>query len=82
MPYISPIARAQIAPLIKFFWDREFSEGELNYIITQLLLAQKPERYKDYNALVGVLECCKLELYRRVVASYEEVKCETNGDVF
>lgn len=41
-----------------------------------------PNRYKDYNEIIGVLECCKLEIYRRLVASYEDKKKEENGDVF
>ena len=30
---------------------------------------------------MGVLECCKLEFYRRVAAPYEDIKIEENGDV-
>jgi hypothetical protein len=32
--------------------------------------------------MIGVLECAKLELYRRVAAPYEDAKCEDNGDVY
>ena len=32
--------------------------------------------------LVGVLECAKLELYRRLAAPYEDLKIEDNGDVY
>ncbi len=56
--------------------------GELNYAITKLLLARKPKRYEDFNRLIGVLECCKLELYRRAVGPYEDIKCKENGDVY
>lgn len=56
--------------------------GILNYIITKLLLSTSPTNYYDYNSLVGVLECCKLEFYRRAVAAYENVKIKENGDVF
>ena len=30
----------------------------------------------------GVLMCAMFELYRRVIASYEDLKCSSNGDVF
>ena len=30
----------------------------------------------------GVLMCTMLEIYRRVIASYENLKCKSNGDVF
>jgi hypothetical protein len=59
--------------------------GELNYTITNATLnfLDKTEgRYADYNAAIGVLECAKLELYRRMVAPYEDHKCMVNGDVY
>jgi hypothetical protein len=56
--------------------------GNLNYIITKLFIKSKPKRYKDYNELIGVLECCKLEFYRRVIAEYEHSKKLENGDVY
>ena len=30
----------------------------------------------------GVVECVKLEFYRRAVAAYEDEKCKENGDVY
>jgi hypothetical protein len=61
--------------------------GELNYIITQMVrrfLASEgtPPRYADFNAAIGALECCKLELYRRMIAPYEDKKIAENGDVY
>lgn len=38
-------------------------------------------RYADYNEVIGVLESCKLEFYRRHVAAYEDRKIKENGDV-
>lgn len=35
-----------------------------------------------HRTILGVLECVKLELYRRVAAPYEDRKIEENGDVF
>jgi hypothetical protein len=56
--------------------------GVLNYTITELLLYTHPQSYKEFNALVGMLECCKLEFYRRAVAAYEDEKIKDNGDVY
>lgn len=56
--------------------------GALNYAITELLLYTNPSSYNDFNALVGMLECCKLEFYRRACAEYEDEKCRMNGDVY
>lgn len=59
--------------------------GELNYQITKLIdsfIMRKGLNYATLNSMVGVLECAKLELYRRVAAPYEDEKCEENGDVY
>ncbi len=56
--------------------------GHLNYIITRLVIELKPHSYKEFNAIIGVLECMKLELYRRMIAPYEDKKIEENGDVY
>lgn len=56
-------------------------DGELNYIITRILKESYPLRYFNLNRAVGVLECCKIEFYRRVAAPYEDTKIKENGDV-
>ena len=33
-------------------------------------------RYQNVNAIIGALECAKLELYRRLIAPYEDTKVE------
>ncbi len=38
--------------------------------------------YTTYNEVVGVLECVKQEIYRRVIGPYENEKKHANGDVF
>lgn len=65
--------------------DITASDGDLNYTITRLLhtvydLQQNP-RYHKINSAVGILECVKQELYRRIAAPYEDVKIKENGDV-
>lgn len=67
--------------------------GFANYSITRLLLKLlgvkdltniPPIGSHDYdriNEAIGMLECCKLELYRRLAAPYEDTKIEQNGDV-
>ena len=37
--------------------------------------------YENFNAMIGALECCKQEYYRRIIAPYEDKKIEENGDV-
>lgn len=58
--------------------------GALNYIITRLALgivAEKDESYQTYNDIIGALEACKLEFYRKQVSRYERLKEEENGPV-
>lgn len=60
--------------------------GELNYLLTkicQIYINQRGmQKYQFYNDVVGALECCKIELYRRQIADYEEQKIVENGDVY
>ena len=37
--------------------------------------------YEDYRNFIGELESAKLEIYRRLVAPYEDKKIKENGDV-
>ena len=64
---------------------REKREGILNYTISRLImqvlkLDDEPS-YKKFNAAVGVLECVKLEMYRRAIGPYEDKAIEKNGDI-
>lgn len=80
MPYIQGYQREYFEP----HCPRPDSAGSLNFAITMLVksfLGDNP-RYDDYNSAIGALECCKLELYRRAVAPYEDKKIEENGDVY
>jgi len=59
--------------------------GELNFILTRILnryIEQKGLSYSIINDLVGALEGCKLEFYRRVAVPYEDQKIIDNGDVY
>lgn len=88
MPYIERYDRAGYNSYIQNITNilnrkpKQKMSGELNYIITKILLNTIPMRYDDYNTLIGVLESVKLELYRRRIANYEDIKIEANGDVY
>lgn len=59
--------------------------GILNYTITSLinsLYGLDEIRYQHHNSIIGMLECCKQEFYRRATAPYEDKCIEKNGDVF
>jgi hypothetical protein len=80
MPYIKKSARRALD-----CGGHPFTCGELNYAITKLVtryLAGGRHDYAAFNEVIGVLECAKQELYRRVVVPYEECKRAENGDVY
>jgi hypothetical protein len=80
MPYINQVSRDELKDGAK-----PDSAGELNYAITCLILQYLKtmgERYQTYNDILGALEGAKLELYRRRVAGYEDIKKNQNGEVF
>ena len=87
MPYIKMEDRPKYEKSLKELIDLikehpvDQIDGQLNYIITRILKEAYPLRYFNINRAVGVLECCKLEYYRRVAAPYEDTKIEQNGDV-
>jgi hypothetical protein len=59
--------------------------GELNFVITSICLEYLNNTKKDYqhmNDVVGALESCKLEFYRRLIGPYENLKISSNGDVY
>jgi len=93
MPYIREDKRKQIESeldqlVIKFLetQDDGGTAGRLNYVISSMIGAiLKNDRLLSYariNELIGVLECAKMELYRRVAAPYEDDKSRLNGDVY
>lgn len=87
MPYINKIERSNYNGYIKNISNlirlnpQDDKKGHLNYIITKLLLDTEPKRYSDFNDLIGILECAKLELYRHVIGKYEDIKIIENGDI-
>lgn len=90
MPYVEESARRRIDPHVQALHSSlgaegvHGGEGELNYAVTRLLVAAlgPSPRYRDFNAAIGVLECAKLELYRRAAATYEDAKLAEHGDVY
>ncbi len=74
MPYVPKNERDNDVPM---------SLGQLNYMIHELIESylQDAHGYVTYAGVIGTLEAVKLEMYRRLVAPYEDQKCKENGDV-
>lgn len=81
MPYIISARRK----LLLSKKDQAEAPGDLNYLITKQVLKyiqHKGQCYTTFNDVLGVLEAIKLEMYRRLVARYEDKKIIENGDVY
>jgi hypothetical protein len=82
MPYIKPADRVAL-----YFepHDTPQNAGELNYLFSEIArryLHDKGKSYQTMNDIVGALDGAKTEFNRRVVAPYEDLKIEENGDVY
>lgn len=57
-------------------------EGVVNYVISRLLeTVYTTPSYREINDVIGVLECAKMEYYRKHAAPYEDLKEQENGPV-
>jgi len=95
MPYIKKDDRKEYNTLIKKLAVKVAKKnvdnctqfcGDWNYIITKLIketlkIENCKTNYSQLNEVIGMLESCKLEFYRREVVPYEEKKIIENGDV-
>jgi hypothetical protein len=87
VPYIKLDDRKKFkAVMFPFLVSAELNRltaGELNYLFTRIIDRQlENANYARYNEIIGALECCKAELYRRMVVPYEDKKKKENSDVY
>jgi len=93
MPYIKQEQRKSIDPAVSNLVSRVKAtsqqddcvpDGMLNYAMTKLLLGTicKELNYASAERAIGCLECCKLEMYRRLAGPYEDMKAKDNGEVY
>lgn len=83
MPYIKREDREEIDDRLRVPTLR--TPGELNYVLTMVCRdywLETAQNYQALNDIIGALEGAKLELYRRLVAPYEDRKIAENGDVW
>ena len=83
MPYIKQENREIMTNSI-FHLNIAFDEigltGNLNYVLYNLA-KRHCTNYASFAAFVGELESAKLEIYRKLVAPYEEIKEKENGSI-
>jgi hypothetical protein len=90
MPYIPQTRRDEIHNELLddqtggITWTPQ-NAGDLNFLVTCFIdnyILEHGVRYANVNEMIGALECCKLELYRILIAPYEDVKIAENGGVY
>lgn len=92
MPYIKQAVRKAVdgkidalAEAISLAPFTTEPDGVVNYAITRLVqktMLHQGVTYGELERCVGLLECCKAELYRKGVAPYEDEKAAQNGEVY
>ncbi len=85
MPYIRAPKAEPWTPRKPLEDGGQIGPGDLNWSVHQrvaeYLRVNGGLSYRTINDVVGVLECVKMELYRRLAAPYEDAKKVQNGDV-
>ena len=84
MPYIKQDDRMKFDKHVKKLVSEIESTGEINYVISTILIGMMKKHGKDYdelNGLMGVINCVQQEFYRKVAAPYEELKEKDNGGI-
>jgi|TARA_B100000035_G_scaffold58292_1_gene46590 hypothetical protein len=85
MPYIPKSEKDRVDKgLLALHLSDINNAGALNYAVHQVIakyISQNKEDYQTYNDIIGVLDCAKMELYRRVISDYEDKKILQNKDV-
>jgi hypothetical protein len=82
MPYLKPENRIPMDEIVQIMIDKGVSfNGDINYILFKLAKKTIKPSYANYKNVCGELECCKLEIYRKLIAPYEEIKENENGSV-
>lgn len=84
MPYISPERRKVFDTQLDQIAQNLTSGGEINYCVYRLCLAFITNAGMSYtNSMVpfSALGAAQMELYRKVIAPYEDEKIAENGDV-
>lgn len=84
MPYINQRDRDFFEPSLDEIVDSIQDPGDVCfciYYILQKVCKKDSTRFKTISSLIGEVECAKMEFYRRIVAPYEDIKINENGDV-
>ena len=93
MPYVKKEDRDDVDPMIQRLQtvlDPKFTQtGKVVYVVTRIvddyvtgLIRETGQGFESLSEGIKILECAKLEMYRRLLGPYEDTKAKTNGDVY
>jgi hypothetical protein len=82
MPYIYQERREEIDQIVDYMedWHVE-SNGDLNYLLFAYCKRTVEPGYVNYRNYCAELRACATEIERRLLAPYEDLKIEENGDI-
>jgi len=82
MPYIAPVTRQCLEPILKAMADYEITaNGDLNYVLFAYCKRHVKPSYNNYKNFIGELRQCATEIERRLLGPYEDQKILEHGDV-
>ncbi|MGH2567613.1 MAG: DUF6899 family protein [Bacteroidota bacterium] len=79
MPYVNQAVREQLRSM-----RPPANAGELTYELTRMVLMHLEihgDTFARFAEAIAALEATKLEIYRRLIAPYEDSKISENGDL-
>ena len=81
MPYIKPVERLWLDPIVEEMRKRVTEPGHLAYVLFKFFLKAVQPKFISFCIWVGAIILCVFEIYRRIIAKYENEKIRENGDV-
>ena len=80
MPYIVKSKRPKNDKVVKSMIDNDVkADGDLTYVLFKYCKYHVTPGYTNYKNFIGELEMCKLEIYRKLISNYENLKEKENG---
>lgn len=82
MPYVDMDKRPELDQLVRIMVNLGIkADGDLNYVLYKFCKYHIDPSYNNYKNFCGELTECAVEIRRRLLAPYEDTKCNENGDV-
>ena len=82
MPYIKQENRPDMNEIVDLMAAKSVkADGDLNYILFKFCKFHVKPSYNNYKNYCGELRQCAVEIERRILADYENLKIIENGDV-